>query len=211
MNKSNHAKSKIVLDQDKFKEKNINTNTDTKIGENNKIKDHYDDLNPDFKITQINTHRISIEYLKNVLIKYLEAIAIGNEFQIKILENVIFSILKIPNSERIKLEDKRNRSSFYLNLWYNAKAYLAQKIYGNASETIEGIENQNNNEGFNFEVDKNFISSFQENNKNDNSFINNQNQTNEKTANSIPQKNKINDIDHQQDNSLNGEDLDIDI
>ncbi len=72
MNKSNHAKSKIVLDQDKFKEKNINTNTDTKIGENNKIKDHYDDLNPDFKITQINTHRISIEYLKNVFSSYLD-------------------------------------------------------------------------------------------------------------------------------------------
>lgn len=76
--------------------------------------------------------KINIEYLKNVLLKYLESIALGNEFQIKILENVIFTILNIPNEERLRLEEKRSRSSFYYNLWYNAKAFLSAKIYGNS-------------------------------------------------------------------------------
>lgn len=43
----------------------------------------------------------------------------------------------------MKLEEKRNRSSFYLNLWYNAKAFLSAKIYGVYGE--EGMENININ------------------------------------------------------------------
>lgn len=93
---------------------------------------------------QIDPQRINIEYLKNILLKYLEAIAIGNEFQIKILENVIFTILNIPNSEKQRLEEKRARSSFYLNLWYNAKAFLAEKIYG--AEKTAVLDNQNETE-----------------------------------------------------------------
>lgn len=94
--------------------------------------------------------------------KYLEAVAIGNEFQTKILENVIFSILRIPNNDRIKLEEKRNRSSFYLNLWYNAKAFLSSKIYGNsANEASENNYHLNdfslNNESLNFEMNKELI------------------------------------------------------
>jgi len=130
-----------------------------------KINDHFDDLNPDFKISEINSHRISVEYLKNVLLKYLEAIAIGNEFQTKILENVIFSILKIANDEKIKLEDKRNRSSFYLNLWYNAKAYLSAKIYGNSND-LENFDTSNNLESLKFEMDKNLMDVIQSKNHN---------------------------------------------
>ena len=81
-------------------------------------------------MSEINNHRISVEYLKNVLLKYLEAIAIGDEFQIKLLENVIFSILKVADIDKMKLEEKRNRSSFYFNLWHNAKAFLSARIYG---------------------------------------------------------------------------------
>lgn len=79
--------------------------------------------------------KINLEYLKNVLLKYLEAISIGNEFQSKLLENVIFTILAVSSNEKKKLEEKRITSSFYYNLWFNAKAYLSSKIYG--SETIE--------------------------------------------------------------------------
>jgi hypothetical protein len=107
-------------------------------------------LNPNMSITEIEKQRISIEYLKNVLLKYLEAIAIGNEFQIKILENVIFAILNIPNIERIKLEEKRTRSSFYYNLWYNAKAFLSARIYGNGTANNISVPESNNikeNEG----------------------------------------------------------------
>jgi hypothetical protein len=107
-------------------------------------------LNPNMSITEIEKQRISIEYLKNVLLKYLEAIAIGNEFQIKILENVIFAILNIPNIERIKLEEKRTRSSFYYNLWYNAKAFLSARIYGNGTTNNISVPESNNikeNEG----------------------------------------------------------------
>ena len=82
--------------------------------------------------------KINNEYLKNVLLKYLEAIAIGNEFQTKILENVLFTILKVSNNDKKKLEEKRATSSFYYNLWFNAKAFLSSTIYGNA----EGEENK---------------------------------------------------------------------
>ncbi len=77
-----------------------------------------------------DNQKISMEYLKNIIIKYMEAISIGDEFQTKILENVIFTILSVSNEEKLKLEEKRSRSSFYYNLWYNAKAYLSAKIYG---------------------------------------------------------------------------------
>ena len=57
--------------------------------------------------------RVSKEYLKNVLLKYLEAIAIGNEFETKILENVLFTVLQVSKNEIKYLEDKRITSSFY--------------------------------------------------------------------------------------------------
>lgn len=190
----------------KNQENNLNPNSEINNNYDNiKLKDHYDDLNPDFKISQINSHRISIEYLKNVLLKYLEAIAIGNEFQIKILENVIFSILRIPNSERIKLEEKRNRSSFYLNLWYNAKAYLAQKIYGNASDLGDSIDNANNPEGFNFEMDKNFLNSIQGNNN----IIPNKDEQNKENINNTNVNSEIKSkIDNK---NFDEEEIDIDI
>lgn len=78
----------------------------------------------------LNNRGNIIEYLKNVLLKYLEAISVGNEFNSKILESVIFQILNVPESERLKLEEKRQRSSFYKNLWFNAKSFLTSKIYG---------------------------------------------------------------------------------
>ena len=82
-----------------------------------------------FKNFDVNK-RISKEYLKNVLLKYLEAIAIGNEFETKILENVLFTVLQVSKNEIKYLEDKRITSSFYYNLWYNAKSFLTSKIYG---------------------------------------------------------------------------------
>lgn len=88
----------------------------------------------EFEIQKLDkSGKINLEYLKNVTLKYLEAIAIGNEFQTKILENVIFSVLGVTISEKSFLDDKRNKGSFYYNLWYNAKAYLTSKIYGNSS------------------------------------------------------------------------------
>jgi len=88
-----------------------------------------------FKNFDVNK-RISKEYLKNVLLKYLEAIAIGNEFETKILENVLFTVLQVSKNEIKCLEDKRITSSFYYNLWYNAKAFLSSKIYGENGESI---------------------------------------------------------------------------
>jgi hypothetical protein len=95
--------------------------------------------------------KINIEYLKNVLLKYLEAIAIGNEFQIKILENVIFTVLSVSKKEKANLEEKRSRSSFYYNLWYNAKSFLAAKIYGEEAESTSISMNDIHPE----EIDKN--------------------------------------------------------
>jgi len=75
-----------------------------------------------------NTNKM--EYLKNVLIKYLEATAIGDQFQIKMLENVMFSVLGVSKQEKRILDEKRLKSSFYYNIWYNAKNYISSKIYG---------------------------------------------------------------------------------
>ena len=102
--------------------------------------------------------KISNEYLKNVLLKYLEAIAIGNEFQTKILENVIFTVLNVSGNEKKKLEEKRYTSSFYYNLWFNAKAFLSARIYGEEQQEDDKINNDVN-----------------ENSSNDNSNSNNNN------------------------------------
>ena len=89
-----------------------------------------------FKNFDVN-QRVSKEYLKNVLLKYLEAIAIGNEFETKILENVLFTVLQVSKNEIKYLEDKRITSSFYYHLWYNAKSFLASKIYGENEPVVE--------------------------------------------------------------------------
>lgn len=105
--------------------------------------------------------KISNEYLKNVLLKYLEAIAIGNEFQTKILENVIFTVLNVSGNEKKKLEEKRYTSSFYYNLWFNAKAFLSARIYGEEQQEEDKINNDVNENSSN------------DNNSNNNSEINN--------------------------------------
>ena len=100
-----------------------------------------------FKNFDVN-QRVSKEYLKNVLLKYLEAIAIGNEFETKILENVLFTVLQVSKNEINYLEDKRITSSFYYNLWYNAKAFLSSKIYGEKKDIDEkNKEEEKNGDG----------------------------------------------------------------
>jgi len=83
------------------------------------------------------SQKINNEYLKNIILKYLDATAVGNEFQIKVLENVIFSLLKISQVEKSKLEEKRLRSSFYYNLWYNARDFVTARIYGQPNNETE--------------------------------------------------------------------------
>ena len=99
-----------------------------------------------FKNFDVN-QRVSKEYLKNVLLKYLEAIAIGNEFETKILENVLFTVLQVSKNEINYLEDKRITSSFYYHLWYNAKSFLASKLYGEKKDISEEQEMDKNGDG----------------------------------------------------------------
>lgn len=107
-------------------------------------------LNPKFNLSEIDGQKLSVEYLKNVLLKYIESIAIGNEFQTKILENVIFTMLNINDIEKVKLEEKRQRSSFYYNLWYNAKAFLSANFYkANNIDNNTSINNINDNHNLN--------------------------------------------------------------
>ena len=91
------------------------------------------------------SQKINMEYLKNIILKYLEALAIGNEFESKILENVIFTVLNVSKNEIKNLEEKRITSSFYYNLWYNAKAYLTSKIYGEQNQNNKIQDNNINN------------------------------------------------------------------
>ncbi len=97
--------------------------------------------NTSLNLVAEDTQKINYEYMKNIILKYLDATAVGNEFQIKILESVIFSMLKIPDSEKNKLEEKRLRSSFYYNLWYNARDFLSSKIYGSSTGRETGESN----------------------------------------------------------------------
>ena len=92
------------------------------------------------------SQKVNMEYLKNITLKYLEALAIGNEFESKILENVIFTVLNVSKNEIKNLEEKRITSSFYYNLWYNAKAFLTSKIYGESNNDNQKNENNNKNE-----------------------------------------------------------------
>jgi len=105
----------------------------------------FNQIGNNFQLNEIDKQIINIEYLKNVLLKYLESIAVGNQFHVKLLENVIFAILSVSNKERALLEEKRVRASFYYNLWFNAKSYLSAKIYG-PQPSIEINENSKIND-----------------------------------------------------------------
>ena len=100
------------------------------------------------------SQKVNMEYLKNITLKYLEALAIGNEFESKILENVIFTVLNVSKNEIKNLEEKRITSSFYYNLWYNAKAFLTSKIYGDTNNN-DNNDNQNNENNNKNEINKN--------------------------------------------------------
>ena len=100
------------------------------------------------------SQKVNMEYLKNITLKYLEALAIGNEFESKILENVIFTVLNVSKNEIKNLEEKRITSSFYYNLWYNAKAFLTSKIYGETNNN-DNNDNQNNENNNKNEINKN--------------------------------------------------------
>ena len=108
--------------------------------------------------------KISKEYLKNVLLKYLEAIAIGNEFETKILENVLFTVLDVSQNEIKFLENKRITSSFYYHLWYNAKSFLASKIYGQSQPTIEEEPNVGKNGEIHNDKEENILDKKDNNN-----------------------------------------------
>ena len=141
-----YEKVKKELSQllDKYNTDNSQSNTNGK-----KIINNFHNIQPasvginrnELKNFDVNK-KISKEYLKNVLLKYLEAIAIGNEFETKILENVLFTVLDVSKKEIQYLENKRITSSFYYHLWYNAKSFLSSKIYGESRPIIE--EEQNN-------------------------------------------------------------------
>lgn len=124
------------------KESNINSQiykgvktTPMKMNSNSNNSNHsnkYLETSNNLSLSNLQHTNISnkMEYLKNVLLKYLEAIALGDSFQIKILENVMFSVLGVTKSEKHMLDEKRLKSSFYYNLWYNAKHFISTKIYG---------------------------------------------------------------------------------
>ena len=156
INENNYNKvfkeyEKVKKELSQLLDKYNNDNSHININGNN-IPNNMHNIQPasvginknEFRNFDINK-KISKEYLKNVLLKYLEAIAIGNEFETKILENVLFTVLDVSQNEIKYLENKRITSSFYYHLWYNAKSYLASKIYGKSQPTVEEEQNIGNN------------------------------------------------------------------
>ena len=152
INENNYNKvfkeyEKVKKELSQLLDKYNNDNSHININGNN-IPNNMHNIQPasvginknEFRNFDINK-KISKEYLKNVLLKYLEAIAIGNEFETKILENVLFTVLDVSPNEIKYLENKRITSSFYYHLWYNAKSFLASKIYGQSHPTIEDEQN----------------------------------------------------------------------
>ena len=117
----------------------------TNQNKNNKVHPQIDISSVGPLQNYTKSQKINMEYLKNIILKYLEALAIGNEFESKILENVIFTVLNVSKNEIKNLEEKRITSSFYYNLWYNAKAYLTSKIYGEQNQNNKIQDNNINN------------------------------------------------------------------
>ncbi len=151
--------NKMIKENEAFKKEinqllsviNANNKSSTNINEINSKKRKDSVQNFEKLPSLIETSTPCLEYLKNVLLKYLEAIALGNEFQIKLLENVIFTILRVSPIEKELLEEKRIKSSFYYNLWYNAKSYIAGRIYG-TGHTLDN--NTNVTEELEIKIDK---------------------------------------------------------
>jgi hypothetical protein len=129
MLKENQAlKAELRINKDSAK-----TNENNFINLSNNLRKSSTSLKSNTSLPNISGNESmkgKLEYLKNVLLKYLESVALGNEFQMKILENVIFSVLNVSQNEIELLESKRMRSSFYFSWWYNAKTYISTKIYG---------------------------------------------------------------------------------
>ena len=152
INENNYNKvfkeyEKVKKELSQILDKYNNDNSHNNIN-GNKVMNNFHNIQPasvginrnELKNFDVNK-KISKEYLKNVLLKYLEAIAIGNEFETKILENVLFTVLDVSQNEIKYLENKRITSSFYYHLWYNAKSFLASKIYGQSQPTVEEEQN----------------------------------------------------------------------
>ena len=87
---------------------------------------------------------IKFEHLKNILLKYLEALAQGDQSTIKTSEKVMFDVLDVSKLERKILEEKRLRSSFYYSLWYNARNFITTKIYGGTTSMDDSYSPSSN-------------------------------------------------------------------
>ena len=149
-NESNY--NKILKEHETLKKELADLLNKHKESQNNNFL-HNKQSHPKIEVSSVGpiqnyskSQKVNMEYLKNITLKYLEALAIGNEFESKILENVIFTVLNVSKNEIKNLEEKRITSSFYYNLWYNAKAFLTSKIYGDNNSDNQKNENNNKNE-----------------------------------------------------------------
>jgi len=67
---------------------------------------------------QLESDSINIEYLRNVFVKYLEYLTTSNSKEIKTLENVLFTVLRISKEQSIRLDHLRKQNSFWRKLLF---------------------------------------------------------------------------------------------
>jgi len=71
---------------------------------------------------QLEKDSVNIEYLRNVVTKYLEYLAVGNTKEVHTLESVIFTVLKVQKAQMIRIQKLREKNTFWRKWMYQKQA-----------------------------------------------------------------------------------------
>lgn len=93
------------------------------------------------------TESVDVDYLRNILIKYLEYIATGEEKEAMTLEKVLFTVLNASSKDLESLQRARQRNNTgLLSYFYTpAQASVAKPVKVRKS-IIKGIPEENRND-----------------------------------------------------------------
>lgn len=62
---------------------------------------------------QLEKDSVNIEYLRNVVTKYLEYLAVGNTKEVHTLETVIFTVIKAQQDQIMRIQKLREQNTFW--------------------------------------------------------------------------------------------------
>ena len=79
----------------------------------------------------------TIDYLRNVFVKYLIYLARKSEKETKTLEKVLFTVLNIPPEQEARVEKARKKSKFWRSIRWFKKANAK-----NRGKDLEGLDDE---------------------------------------------------------------------